>query len=87
MHVDPRRQRQFIGELNSRCHNIENVIEVLESRMRMLGQDWRDAEYDAFVDQCRITVRVLKAFIDEGRQVSKRLEEAAQLAENYQKIG
>ena len=86
MHVDPRRQREFIGELNSRCYNIEKVIETLESRMRMLGSDWRDAEYEIFVQQCRTTMTVLKAFIEEGRKVSKQLAEAAGQAEAYQKI-
>lgn len=86
MHVDPRRQREFIQELNSRCYNIERVIEFLESRLRFLGRDWQDAEYEAFVGQTKVTMRVLLAFITEGRRVSKQLAEAAQLAEDYQKI-
>jgi hypothetical protein len=86
MHVDPRRQREFITELNTRCYNVEKTIEILESRMRMLGSDWRDAEYEIFVKQCRMTIGVLKAFIEEGRKVGKQLTEAAGLAETYQKI-
>jgi hypothetical protein len=86
VHVDPRAQREFLQELNTRCYNIEKLIEFLESRLRLLGQDWRDAEYQAFVSQTRVTVRVLKAFIDEGRRVSRQLAESAQLAEEYQKI-
>lgn len=86
MHVDPRRQREFITELNTRCYNIEKTIEILESRMRMLGSDWRDAEYEIFAKQCRMTIAVLKAFIEEGRKVGKQLSEAAGLAETYQKI-
>ncbi len=86
MHVDPDRQLEFIQNLNSRCDFMEKEIEVLESRMRMLGGDWRDAEYDLFVKQCRSTMVVLKAFIEEGRRVSKQLSEAAALAKAYQNI-
>lgn len=86
MHVDPARQRQFIEGLNKRCYNIEQTIEILESRMGMLKNDWRDAEYEIFVQQCRSTVLVLKAFIKEGRDVGIRLSDAAEQAEDYQKI-
>jgi hypothetical protein len=86
MDVDPQRQREFIIELNSRCHNMEKVIEVLESRIRMLGSDWRDAEYENFVRQCNMTMKVLTTFINEGQKTSKHLAEAAGLAEAYQKI-
>ncbi len=86
MHVDPVRQLAFIDELNSRCDFMEKEIGVLESRMRMLGNDWRDDEYETFVRQCRITMKVLNAFIAEGRKVSKQLVEAADLAKAYQQI-
>ena len=86
IHVDPQQQRAFINGLNSRCDFMEKEIEILESRMRMLGSDWRDAEYESFVRQCHSTMKVLKAFIDEGRRVSKQLGEAADQAEAYQKV-
>lgn len=86
MHVDPERQRQFIESLNSRCHNIENTIGILESNMRMLGADWRDAEFEVFQRQCNATMTVLHAFIQDGRRVSVQLEQVAESAEAYQRI-
>lgn len=86
MHVDPARQRRFIEELNKRVYNIEQIIEILESRMRALGKDWRDQEFDTFVQQANRTAAVLKTFVNESRRVSLQLCNSADLGEQYQKI-
>lgn len=86
MHVDPAKQRLFIEDLNKRVYNIEQVIETLESRMRALGRDWRDQEFEAFVQQATRTAKVLKTFVAEGRKVSLQLAQAANLGEQYQRI-
>jgi uncharacterized protein YukE len=86
MHVDPAKQRAFIENLNQRVYNIEQIIEILESRMRALGRDWRDQEFEAFVQQATRTAQVLKTFVGEGRKVSLQLAQAADLGEQYQRI-
>lgn len=86
MRVDPRRQREFINELNTRVRNIENVINIFESRLRLLGQSWRDPEYEAFVKQARSTVQILEKFIQEGKRVAIQLDQSASYAETYLKI-
>ncbi|RCW19804.1 hypothetical protein DFR48_1189 [Ciceribacter lividus] len=86
LHVDPQQQRAFIEQLNSRTRSIENVIEILESRLRLLGRDWQDAEYVEFSRQARKTAIVLKQFIEEGRKVAREIARAADLGEKYQSI-
>jgi uncharacterized coiled-coil protein SlyX len=86
MHVDPAKQRAFIEGLNRRIYNIEQIIEILESRMRALGRDWRDQEFEAFAHQATRTAQVLKTFVGEGRKVSLQLSQAASLGEQYQHI-
>jgi uncharacterized protein YukE len=86
MHVDPEKQRAFIDDLNKRVYNIEQIIDILESRMRALGRDWRDQEFEAFVQQATRTAQVLKTFVSEGRRVSLQLAQSADLGERYQRI-
>jgi uncharacterized protein YukE len=86
MHVDPAQQRLFVEDLTKRMYNIETIMEILESRMRALGRDWRDQEFEAFVQQASRTTKVLKTFVNEGRQVSLQLAQTADLGENYQRI-
>lgn len=86
MHVDPAKQRQFIDKANRHIYEIEQIIDVFESRMRALGRDWRDQEFDAFAQQSKRTVAVLKAFLVEGRKISQQLAHSADLGEQYQRI-
>ena len=86
MKVDPHQQREFIKSLNTRVKNIENVIAIFESRLRLLGQSWRDPEYEAFVKQALSTIQVLQQFIQEGKRVTIQLDHSAALAEATQKI-
>lgn len=86
MHVDPQKQREFIENLNKRLYHIEQIIGLLESRLRLLGRDWRDDQYQAFESQTNKTKVVLRNFIEEGRRVSKQLAQAADLGEKYQNI-
>lgn len=86
MHVDPARQRLFIENMNRHVYEIEKVIEIFESRMRALGRDWRDQEFDQFVQQAKRTMTVLKEFVAEGRKISQQLAHSADLGEQYQRV-
>jgi uncharacterized protein YukE len=86
MHVDPAKQRVFIDNANRHIYEIEQIIDVFESRMRALGRDWRDQEFVAFADQTKRTIAVLKEFIAEGRKISQQLAHSAELGEQYQRI-
>lgn len=86
LHVDPARQRDFITQLNTRVHNIENLVKIIDSRMGMLGREWRDAEFDEFKASLVKTIQVLDQFVVEGRKLSGKLSAAADLGEDYQRI-
>ena len=62
--VDPAELRRFARDLKRFDDDLQRQVAVLQSRLRSLGETWRDQEQREFSEQFELTVRALKKFTE-----------------------
>jgi len=74
---------QFRGLLSSGGATVQEIREGLRASLGRMSEDWRDAEYDRFVDAFLNTESALGAFVDSSETYSRYLQRLIQHLEDY----
>lgn len=81
--VDPAELRRFAQELKRFNTDLMNQMAVLQGRLQLLSQTWRDQEQQKFTEEFEQTMRTLQRFVQASDQHIPFLLRKAERIDDY----
>ncbi|MFW5652973.1 MAG: WXG100 family type VII secretion target [Planctomycetota bacterium] len=81
--VDPAELRRFAQDLKRFNGELMNQMSVLQGRLELLSQSWRDQEQQKFAEEFEQTMRTLHRFVQSSDEHIPFLLRKAERIEDY----
>jgi len=81
--VSPEEVRRFAAELKNFNSSLDSDCKKINSRLKALGNTWRDQEHKKFEQEFTQTERIIKQFLQKSQEYVPFLIRKATKAEEY----